>query len=554
MVTLRRISTFAVAGGLALATAVLGGAPALAASAPVFSISAPANFYVTPPAGSKSPDQVRLQLSSVTAAGNSTSTKKVAITVDATALQGKVEVIPEPGCAAQKTYVWTCTVGTVSGGLTYVPFTVRQAAGAKVGDHGTVTYSASSDNAATATASETFTVGDVDLLPRVHAKATPEPGTPFDVTPALENDGNTPAQGVGLTLWGPDGLRLARDFDNCWYAGPDTPEDNAVGYCLFEDTTVDPGQAYEVRQALSYTPVTSFMYGYVQYSWWALSGPDPDGLDRNSFKTRGTGDDLQLVPTAASATGFAKTGGRVDVAAGQHADYAAEGGVIKGAAGATTHVQVGVKNLGPGSLELGDLAGGDNAGVLTVAFPKGITVKYPPSDDGQALCSTKDTKDGSAETWECPLDSTFYADHEQDFSFTVKIGAAADGATGSVSVTGNTAYPTHDANAANDTAALTVQLTGTSGATGGTSGGTSGGTTGGTSGGSASGSTGGGTTGATGTSTTGTTGSTGSTGGGLADTGAGGIGLIAGAAVVVLGAGIGSVAYARRRRSTGLPS
>ncbi|MFJ6216830.1 hypothetical protein ACIQGZ_26400 [Streptomyces sp. NPDC092296] len=568
MVTLRRLTTLTAAVSVTVVTALAAVPAASATTAPTLQLKAPKTYYADVPATGKAPARFELELNLAQVPDEKPIAKDVVVTVDAGALAGKVQLKAGGGCTAAG-LVFTCDVGSVDGLIPLIPFTIRQAAGATIGEGGTLSYTASSANAGTVTGSTRVVIGGPQLIPRVHpAVKDLAPGARFPLTPAVENTGNLPATGVGVLLYGTDGLRLARKYDNCRYIGADTPQNNAHAVCTFPDVTVAPGTAYEFADALSYGADPQLMYGSIDYLAWALDGPAPAGYDSGSYSVTGTGPALTLKPTAAE--GFASTGGSVDVTTGQHADYQALGGVIRGRVGQQVQLRLGVRNNGPGSMQLGDRAG-SGSGTMVVEVPAGVTVlsiPFPGEDDPWA-CTPRAK---AARTYSCEIDDTFYAGDDFDLTFVVRIDKAVKGARGSVTAKGRADYPNRDDVPGNDTAALTVQVPGAStppatpsapatpGATTGGSATGSGGATGaaasgGSSGGSSSGgSSSGGATGATSSgasagATGGTSGGT-SGGGALAATGTDDrTGLITGSAVLALGLGVGALAIVRRRRS-----
>ncbi|MFE1785039.1 hypothetical protein ACFW9F_21315, partial [Streptomyces sp. NPDC059506] len=157
-------------------------------------------------------------------------------------------------------------------------------------------------------ASTTFVVGAPALET---AEATRvdgvRPGSVLKVPVALRNSGNLPTGGgVGLLLYGTEGLNIARSHSNCRYQ---PREDLSAAWCSF-DTDIAPGAAYETAAPLEFATAGSLMYGSVNYQVWSLDGPAPYGFREADYTEAGKGAELALEP--ASGGSYDRFGGYVD--------------------------------------------------------------------------------------------------------------------------------------------------------------------------------------------------------------------------------------------------
>ncbi|MFI9808693.1 hypothetical protein ACIHEJ_30785 [Streptomyces sp. NPDC052301] len=314
--------------------------------------------------------------------------------------------------------------------------------------------------------------------------------------------------------------------------------------CEF-DRTVRPGVVYAPEEPLTLKVLDRAPYDQLRVTVDATDTGPEDGA---SDPVRGTGPAVKLVerPDGTPApSGSAQDDGwdGVDVAvtADSTAGFQVSGARLRGRVGDTVALRAKSTDVGPAWVLR---RSGESATRVLIDMPAGTSVTE--ADDfcrrvgyGSYSCGTSEScvNEGGGDTYD----------------FTVKIVKAVAGARGSVALGGDSGPFDHDK--ANDTAAITPDVTGggTTGGSGSTSssGGSGTGGTGGsgsTAGGSTVGgsSTGGSTSGSpTGGSTTG--GASSSTGGGLANTGSGPVlPLSAGAAAAVL-VGAGALVVVRRR-------
>jgi hypothetical protein len=253
-----------------------------------------------------------------------------------------------------------------------------------------------------------------------------------------------------------EGVSLARDHSNCHYSG--RPE--AGAWCRF-DTPIAPGAAYETDAPLHYTAAKDTMYGYNSYVVWPVGATAPDSFDPSDFPDTGTGTPLGL-KSVASGSGFTGSGYGT-FATTQHADYQALGDTVEGKVGETVSITLGVRNNGPGWMNFRWMDA-DNSGTFVVTPPAGTTITGAPAPGEQGdpgpLWNCTPRKAG-AKSYTCDIASTDFKPGDLvTQEFTVRIDRIVPGARGSVRAVENPEYPNRDDDAANDTAAIAVNATG----------------------------------------------------------------------------------------------
>jgi hypothetical protein len=462
----------------------------------------------------------------------------VSVAVDASSLAGKATMEVTGDCVSTGTLKVRCDVGPLSGGESIDPFFLKPTAAAKAGDTGAITYTATASDAATVTGKTDVLVGGPKLVARPYpALKGIAPGAVFERTPAFADTGAAPAdKGVMLWVQDSDGVSLARDHSNCHYSD----QSDIGAWCRF-DTPVAPGAAYETDAPLRYTASKDTMYGYNTYLAWPVGGSAPDSFDPSDFPDTGTGAPLGL-KSVASGSGFTGSGYGT-FATTQHADYQALGDTVEGKVGETVSITLGVRNNGPGRMGFRWMDA-DNSGTFVVTPPAGTTITGAPAPGEQGdpgpLWNCTPGKTG-AKSYTCDIASTDFGPGDSvTQEFTVRIDKVVPGATGSVRAVENPEYPNRDDDTANDTAAIAVNATGSATSSPSPSASAS-----------ASASPSATATASPSGSGAGTSGGT-TTGGGLAATGADGVLLRAGIAVLLVAGGALVFLAARRSRLQGV--
>ncbi|MFJ7147179.1 hypothetical protein ACIQVT_03115 [Streptomyces sp. NPDC100445] len=375
-----------------------------------------------------------------------------------------------------------------------------------------------------------------DLVVSALPTASPEPGEVYDHSVTVTNRGTAPADGVTFRIRLTRGLDFPQHTDGCTYS---TSADQVRQALCELDAVVKPG-------ATLTTPVR----------FKAL----PEALmEAVEYGTGPTGE--------APGEGFDDSYRRLALTADSTADLVAEGDEAEGAPGSRVTVTATLRNSGPGWIRNEE---SDDQPGLMVRIPPGTVAREVPKDCAPfgIDAPTGPSEPGHPKYVCWPAEHTLLVGQSLTYTFVLEIGRKTRDTQGEV--TASSVYgihPVFDKNPANDTAPLSVHVTG-GGEPGGTN--TAGGTT--TGGTTSGGDTGSGGTGGTrgqgndphgqSTGTTGTTGTSGAsgsasaasgagtaTGGALAATGSDGMPLLAGIAVGVTALG-GLVLVAVRRRST----
>ena len=170
--------------------------------------------------------------------------RNVKVVVDASGLKGvaRAEKGGYGNCTGEGP-VFTCAYGNLQNGdgESNAPFTLHGVDGVEPGDSGTVTYTATADNAAPVTGTTRMTVGGPTLHTPEEEKPVKgaEPGKSVPLTPRFANHSRfTTTRGVALHITAQDGLLVTSRPDNCYF---DTTFTSA--WCTFP-TKAAPGTAY----------------------------------------------------------------------------------------------------------------------------------------------------------------------------------------------------------------------------------------------------------------------------------------------------------------------
>lgn len=356
-----------------------------------------------------------------------------------------------------------------------------------------------------------------------------KPGSPVDLPVTVVNNGTTTVEKVWIKYTATRGLAFPEVPSNCQkqYVGSyDEMPERWIAICAF-DEAVKPGVAYTPQKPFA---VKAEKHAFDDEMWVTVTDYEPSP-DENSTPIPGTAPEIELIESPTGGTG-SKDRFRVPVTSVNTADYEVTGAALRGKPGDTVTMKVTFTNTGPGWVW--SKPGTPWTSVL-VTLPAGTSVVKP-----DFYCKAK------GKVYNCGL-TTVPQEHLKTatFTFKLKIDKKVAGARGSVALS-NRKLP-FDPDKSNDTAPITLEVTGGEpGATGGTTSGTSGGPDGG------SGSTGGstGSTGSTGGPSSAGGAGTATTGGNLAATGSSSTTLpIAGTAAAAVVLGAGTILAVRRRRA-----
>jgi len=378
-----------------------------------------------------------------------------------------------------------------------------------------------------------------------------KPGSDLKLTPTFTNTGDAALDKVWMSYTVTRGLSQTEVPANCLRyelsAADEEPSRSDV-VCEF-DQPVRPGVVYAPERALPLKALDRALYDQLRVT---VDSADTGPGDNASDPVRGTAPAVKLaeLPDATPAQpGSAQHDGwdaaDVAVTADNTADFRVGGAQLRGKVGDTVTLRVKFTNAGPAWV-LRDP--GQSVTHVLVTLPEGTSMAR--ADD---FC-----KNTGAESYACGTSNSWVNEGGGDtYTFKVKIDKAVPGAKGYVELVDESRPFDHEKK--NDSAVVTLDVTGGgTGSGGGSKGGdstgggsttTTGGSGKGTSGGTAT--TGGSATagGTTGTASAGTTGdlSGGSTGGNLANTGAGSALPLAGAAAGAVLVGTGVLVAVRRR-------
>ncbi|MDQ0580675.1 hypothetical protein [Streptomyces rishiriensis] len=369
--------------------------------------------------------------------------RNVRVVVDASGLEGVARLADSDTCPVEGT-VYTCEYGTLQNGdgESYTPLSLLGVDGVEPGDSGTVTYTATADNAPTVTGTTRMTVGGPTLSAPGQEKRVSglAPGKSAGVTAWLANNTRFPAkQGVTLQVNVSEGVTLTALHSNCYYAGPAPTS----AWCAFP-TRAAAGAAYRTGAPLVYTVTPpGHLTGEVTYTWSSSPPARPAG-----HTLRGTGSPLTLVATAAQD--FDDGQGRLGITTTVQDDYRPVTATVRGRVGDTVKVRLGLEDLGPGRIQ-----GDEEMGRFEVVPPEGTTITSIPysfEEDGGKWACDRPEQPGGAFVCEIGYDRFYEVRHEGGttaIDFHVRIDRQVAGAKGTVRT-----YNPFDRTPANDVAAI----------------------------------------------------------------------------------------------------
>ncbi|MFJ3703470.1 MULTISPECIES: hypothetical protein [Streptomyces] len=377
--------------------------------------------------------------------GNSEPARNIEVVVDASGIEGIARVTKGGhGNCTGSGWVYTCVYGTLQNdGESNAPFDILGLDGVRPGDSGTVTYTASADNAAPVTGTTRMVVGGPTLgTPGKKLKVDGvTPGEPAPLTPEFANHTRFRAdRGVSLRVETGGGLTLRTRHSNCSYAG--APPTSA--WCLFPAGAA-PRATYRTSAPLSYVAAEKALHGTLSYSW----SSDPEKPAGHTV--RGTGAPITL--TGTKDGDFDGVSGHVEVDTTVQADYRPVTGTVRGRVGDTVEVRLGVRDLGPG-----ELTNDEAKGRFEVVPPEGTTVTSVPYDfedlNPRWGCERPEKPGGA---FVCDLDDDAFAWAREDdgtttIVFHVRIDRQVAGARGSIRT-----FSPYDRTPGNDTAAVPLE-------------------------------------------------------------------------------------------------
>ncbi|WP_412752090.1 LPXTG cell wall anchor domain-containing protein [Krasilnikovia sp. M28-CT-15] len=404
--------------------------------------------------------------------------------------------------------------------LPVAALTVTAKQGAGKGAHGKLAYTAQLDDRPEVTAQSTVTIGEgVDLAGVIGEPVTVAPGAVVATEVRVSNAGAVPVRGAVLVLvgWDPS-LVDGKGFSNCRYG--------ILTVCTFDDELAS-GRTYELSMpmrlripadAAAGSRASAFGSWYTPSDFTELMDLAPgSGAEALGPKGGGGAVTLQAVPATKSSSAAARRAdttseptadaptpvvvsqvdtkpenniliSEVVVGGSRRTDLAAVGGTITAAAGDRVHARVGFTNNGPGTLYHWSFQNTDPATHLTV--PAGLTaVQVDPrcipldlvtglddeqdgagQDDAIAVTDVEDIDLTGAAEYVCALeDGRTKAKASALFDFTFEVRDDATAAPGQVRINEKlfTDSGALDRDHHNDTAKITVRLSGDDGGQGG---------------------------------------------------------------------------------------
>jgi hypothetical protein len=355
----------------------------------------------------------------------------------------------------------TCRLGTVTAHGTTLRFRLTRATGAAAGAMGSLAFTASApggdsdgDDVGTASATTTVTAGGAVLTARTVAPVTGlSPGATFSFTPAVRNAGDATAEGVGIAFWASPGLTPADGDAGCRSTRAGSGAGSGVLVtCLVPGARIAPGAALRTTRPVVWRAARSLMSGSVRYQAWALDGTPPDGVTAAGGTSAGGGAAPALGSAgSAPAAAFPAASATVTVATGLRTDLAAIGATVTARPGSTAKVTLGVRNAGPGSV---DLPAGAPAATWYVRPPAGTTVTAVSGPGGARV-----TGQGiAAHPFAAPADLA--AGASATLTVTLRVDRIVPGARGSVTVLPGAGVAGRDSDPGDDTATLVVRAPG----------------------------------------------------------------------------------------------
>ncbi len=380
-------------------------------------------------------------------------------------------------------------------------------------------------------------VGGPELLNReLSAPEGVMPGDDFELPLGVMNVGGLPAQGTVLRLLGSRGLSFPDTYGNCSSSDINTGDllrQRTEVLCTFPDT-LGAGTAYALSRQVRVRTADFALNDIFSYSFDPLEPGEEKTLHQG--RRQGGGPDLTLERVADADPAQYTKYAELDLPRTNTYDLELTGASASGAAGEKVDVEIGFRNNGPAWI--GALRSGGEPFSFTVTPPTGATFTKAPEKCMPAGVN------GSDPAYLCFAPTPMLEDARFTFPFELRVDRVVEGAKGRVALPDwNNPYESDESN---DVAWIVLNAPGEPGddGTGGSGGGPSDDPSAPASGdGDGSGD----------DADDADTGSASGGGpgddadGGLALTGAQGVGLLGGAAVLALGLGAAVVLYQRRR-------
>ncbi len=375
------------------------------------------------------------------------------LTIDFAELAGKVKLMVNRSECATAGTTLTCTEHfplNLSGPLSILPeILFKPEPGVPAGTTGEIKITISAQDLAPVSIKSKVTVGEgVDLASDQELNLDAAPGG--SVSPALEisNIGETTAHGTVAVFFGDFAFTAVKSYSNCSF------RDGQFTFCIFDEDLL-PGKTYRLRESLplklrgdTFAPGNEWLeIQWLTPAEFEILKKDFAVWNPDWFGTPGTGSKLELVEKESSE--MARQG-QVDVDPSDNwaivyvtvtgnnpADLAAIGGSGSGAVGTIVSLSLGLKNLGPGTLD--SSRSGEFTSQVNIELPPGASLTAMPDGclplkaDNQP--DWQNPNDITARRIACwPQDSVFVAGTQVTFSVKLKIDQVISSATGKVKV------------------------------------------------------------------------------------------------------------------------
>jgi hypothetical protein len=469
-----------------IAGAGLAGTLVAVTAMPASAHRAPADIDIYLGASTVAAGRPGVETSPILFASEPVSLDGLTVSFDSTALAGVATVAGAEGedCTAATPARLVCTrafpVELREGGVGGVfDVVITAAPGAKAGDTGTLRVTLAAKGVKPITTQARVRVAEgIDLAAGASITANARPGGSFEAPMTVRNAGRATVRGATVLFFNDYAFQARGSFRNCTYV------EGQVRSCTF-DQALAPGTAYRLGVPYQLRKDTAAPGGAFGESQWLTPAERDDFteyLDQFGYTlgTPGTGGTLKLTRTGqARAQAVPQTDVdpdnnwtniEVDVRGKQGSDLSAVGDEVSGEAGATVEATVGVRNLGPATIDWN--RSGEVIARVDVAVPAGSTVVTVPDGCRQVVGGAVDWDapvQPGARAYRCESGSVFQAGTSETFRFGLRIDEVVPNAAGVVAVNNPCECPQFDKDLdrGNNRAALVVNPTAGDGGQGG---------------------------------------------------------------------------------------
>jgi hypothetical protein len=385
---------------------------------------------------------------------------KSTLRFDTSQLSGVAQVgKPGRGCRHTRETEVTCstTAGSADsgGGYSVEAFPLRPAPGAEPGDRGRITVRAFAEGSSATTVKKTeVIVGEPELTVRARTRnKSVASGRPMSVRLAVRNEGSVSALG-GFAV-GVQPLFTREDITPPHRNCASYPSEDAAE-CRFP-RELKPGETVELDAPFTFKAPKDLLYGQLHVDADPLGTGSSraeldtdDGQDGDAKK--GKGPEAGLTDGPREAGGFLKEDSSLrTISFDGHTDLRTRAQTIRGEVGRTVAVPLSASAHGPQVISTDMTQGDVKAWRMRFTAPAGTRIVGVPEEEEDPLCEVKDRGRVAV----CPPDAASWG-----WDFSVHIDDEIPGAHGKVEMMPNRHYPPHDPDHANDTARVSLHVTG----------------------------------------------------------------------------------------------